>query len=73
MNGKFYESQEAKIIKTNVVAQRLGVSRKKVYDLIHRGELAAINLGTEKKPMYRITESALAKCIDNLGVNTDFL
>lgn len=54
-------------IKPSVAAKRLKVSVKKIYSLIHKGELYAINFGSDKKPLYRVSESSLVKHQINKG------
>jgi excisionase family DNA binding protein len=45
-----------KLLLVNVVAKRLNKSVKSVRRLIHAGELAAYNIGTQKHPEYRVSE-----------------
>lgn len=47
------------------VADYLGVSSAKVYQLIRKGELEAVNLGR----LYRVTPSAIERMLDQLKVS----
>jgi excisionase family DNA binding protein len=51
----------ARRLTTGQVAARLGVSRKRVYELIHAGKLRAFNVSIgERQPRWRVEESDLA-------------
>ena len=50
------------------VSQQLGIGKEFVRKLIRRGELKASNVGTDKKPMYRVRQSALEKFLDDNAV-----
>jgi len=42
------------------IAERLKISRDTVYRWIESGELAAIDIGVDSRPRYRVSEEALA-------------
>lgn len=46
------------------VAQRLGVSRDVVYDLIRSGEIATVRVGSGKRKLHRIEQRELARFLD---------
>lgn len=44
---------------TDEVAEILRVDRHRVRRMVRRGELVAVNIGTPRKPEYRVTAKAL--------------
>ena len=46
------------------VAERLGTPVRTVQDWIARGELVVVNLGSAKRPRWRLTEEAVADFIE---------
>ena len=52
-----------RLLSVGEVAESLGVSTAKVYQLIRDGELEAVNLGR----LYRVTPSAIERMLDRLS------
>lgn len=50
------------------VSQQLGMGKEFVRKLIRTGELKASNVGTPKKPVYRVRQAALEKFLDEREV-----
>jgi excisionase family DNA binding protein len=53
------EEAESSLISVQAAAASIGATRELICRLIKRGELAALNIGTMKKPIYRIYRVAL--------------
>ncbi|MFE3197197.1 helix-turn-helix transcriptional regulator [Embleya sp. NPDC059237] len=58
-------ARAAGLLSIPVVADRLGISRTSVYDLIARGDLGdVVDVGTATRSRVRVTEAGLAACIE---------
>lgn len=55
-------------LRTQDVADRLGISRAHVIDLIAHGQLKAINVGLGRRPEYRVSAEALDQFVERRAV-----
>jgi excisionase family DNA binding protein len=55
---------EEEYLSAEDIARTLRVNIKRVYQWIKDGRLKATNIGTEKRPNYRITRKALQDFLD---------
>lgn len=57
------DMKSPRLLSVGEVAESLGVSTAKVYQLIRKGELEVVNLGR----LYRVTPSAIEQMLDRLS------
>lgn len=63
VSNQINDMKSPRLLSVGEVAESLGVSTAKVYQLIRKGELEAVNLGR----LYRVTPSAIERMLDRLS------
>lgn len=55
-----YDAIKSRLLTPNEAATKLKVTAEQIRNLIRKGQLSAVNVGTgTKRPLYRITQQAL--------------